>query len=44
MDWQCGECGFVYRPVDNDGVTFYDLPGDWTDPVCGAYKDNFTQL
>jgi len=44
MDWQCSRCGYIYAPADNDEIPFYDLPGDWTDPVCGSYQNNFTQI
>jgi rubredoxin/flavin reductase (DIM6/NTAB) family NADH-FMN oxidoreductase RutF len=45
----CDVCGYVYDPAkgdpDNDvkpGTSFEDLPGDWTCPVCGAGKDQFS--
>jgi rubredoxin len=45
----CGICGYVYDPTEGDkegnippGVSFEDLPDDWTCPVCGAGKDEFS--
>lgn len=45
----CGVCGYVYDPEKGDpesdiapGVAFADLPEDWTCPVCGAGKDEFS--
>ena len=44
----CGVCGYVYDPAKGDpegnippGTAFYDLPDDWSCPVCGAAKDQF---
>ncbi len=45
----CGVCGYVYDPAEGDkeggippGTPFEDLPDDWTCPVCGASKDEFS--
>lgn len=45
----CNICGYVYDPEtgdpDNDiapGTSFDDLPDDWTCPICGAPKENFS--
>ncbi|TKJ43671.1 rubredoxin [candidate division TA06 bacterium B3_TA06] len=45
----CNVCGYVYDPgvgdLDSDipaGTAFEDLPDDWTCPVCGASKDDFS--
>jgi rubredoxin len=45
----CGICGYVYNPTEGDkegnippGVPFENLPDDWTCPVCGAGKDEFS--
>jgi rubredoxin len=45
----CGICGYVYDPVKGDpdngtpsGVAFEELPADWTCPVCGAGKEEFS--
>lgn len=46
----CDLCGYVYDPAvgdpDNDidpGTAFDDLPDDWTCPICGASKDDFSK-
>ena len=38
----CGVCGYEYDPAENDNVPFEDLPEDWTCPVCGVGKDQFS--
>ncbi len=45
----CDVCGYVYEPVDGDpdngiapGTPFEDIPDDWTCPLCGVGKDNFS--
>lgn len=45
----CDVCGYVYDPQQGDpdngiqaGTAFDDLPDDWTCPVCGAEKDQFS--
>jgi rubredoxin len=45
----CGVCGYVYDPAKGDsdgnvpaGTPFDQLPADWTCPVCGASKDDFS--
>lgn len=45
----CNVCGYVYDPEQGDpesdipaGTAFEDLPDDWTCPVCGASKDDFS--
>ena len=47
--WICELCGYVYDPAEGDadggikpGMRFEDIPGDWTCPVCGANKDDFS--
>jgi len=49
--YKCSICGFVYDPVEGDhasgidpGVSFSDLPADYTCPVCSAGKDEFFSL
>ncbi len=44
----CQVCDYVYDPANGDpdggiepGISFEDLPDDWTCPVCGASKDEF---
>ncbi len=46
----CNLCGYVYDPVDGDpdngvapGTPFEDVPEDWTCPLCGAPKDEFSK-
>ena len=48
--WICELCGYVYDPAEGDpdgevkpGMQFEDIPDDWTCPVCGAAKDDFSQ-
>jgi rubredoxin len=45
----CGVCGYVYDPAQGDrdasipgGTSFDNLPEDWTCPICGASKDEFS--
>ena len=43
----CDPCGYVYDPAEGDGnikpgTAFEDIPSDWTCPLCGASKDNFS--
>jgi len=45
----CGICGYIYDPEKGDpegsvppNTPFEDLPDDWTCPVCGADKDEFS--
>jgi len=47
--WICELCGYVYDPAEGDadggvrpGIKFDDIPDDWTCPVCGASKDDFS--
>ena len=46
----CDVCGYEYDPEVGDpdngiaaGTAFEDLPADWTCPLCGVGKDQFTQ-
>ncbi|MEW6078429.1 MAG: rubredoxin [Thermodesulfobacteriota bacterium] len=46
----CNVCGYVYDPAEGDpdngvpaGTAFEKLPEDWTCPVCGASKDEFSK-
>ncbi|MBI9091010.1 MAG: rubredoxin [Desulfobacterium sp.] len=46
----CDLCGYVYDPASGDpdngvdaGTSFDDIPDDWTCPVCGAGKDEFSK-
>ncbi|MDR2890113.1 MAG: rubredoxin [Alistipes sp.] len=47
--YRCDVCGYVYDEAAGGGpndeganVPFDELPGDWTCPVCGAPKDDFS--
>lgn len=37
----CDVCGYVYDE-EEEGVRFADLTGDYTCPVCGVGKDEFS--
>ncbi len=46
----CALCGYIYDPAKGDpdagivpGTPFEELPDDWTCPVCGTTKDNFSR-
>ena len=46
----CDVCGWVYDPAIGDtehgvepGTAFEALPDDWTCPVCGAPKTEFSK-
>ena len=36
-------CGYVYDPVEHDGVAFEDLPDDWRCPRCKQPKEKFNR-
>lgn len=45
----CDVCGYVYDPVAGDpengiapGTPFEELPEDWTCPLCGVDKGEFS--
>ena len=38
----CGVCGYEYDPAEHDNVPFDQLTDDWTCPVCGVSKDQFS--
>lgn len=45
----CNVCGYVYEPLEGDpdngiepNTAFEDLPDDWTCPLCGVDKENFS--
>lgn len=49
--YQCDVCGYIYDPDKGDpdrgypaGTAFEDLPEDWTCPVCGASKGEFSPI
>jgi len=39
--FQCTVCGYIYDPQENDGVSFEQLPDDYTCPLCHVGKDMF---
>ncbi len=43
-NYVCSVCGYEYDPKEHDNVAFEDLPDDWTCPVCGVGKDQFTKM
>ncbi len=49
--YRCDICGYVYDPDAGDdaegiapGTAFEDLPDDYECPVCGAGKDEFSEI
>ena len=49
MKYVCNVCGYVYDPENGDpendieaGTKFEDLPEDWTCPLCGVGKEDFS--
>ena len=45
----CDLCGYEYDPAKGDpengidpGTSFEALPADWTCPLCGAGKEDFS--
>jgi rubredoxin len=38
----CDVCGYEYDP-SVEGKAFNELPEDWTCPVCGVGKDQFSE-
>lgn len=49
MKYICEICGYVYDETVGDpdngipaGTRFEDLPEDWTCPLCGVGKDDFS--
>lgn len=49
--YRCDICGYVYDPEVGDdsagivaGVAFEDLPDDYECPVCGAAKEDFSEM
>ena len=39
----CSVCGYVYDPVEHEGVAFEDLPDDWKCPRCKQPKEKFNK-
>ncbi len=49
--YKCDVCDWVYDPAEGDpdggiapGTAFEDIPEDWSCPVCGAGKDDFSAI
>ncbi|MDR0971291.1 MAG: rubredoxin [Bacteroidales bacterium] len=49
--FECDLCGYIYNPQVGDpengiapGTKFEDLPEDWTCPLCGASKEDFSEV
>lgn len=47
----CDVCGYIYDPQEGDpdtgikpGTAFEDIPDDWTCPLCGVGKDQFSVI
>ena len=43
MKYICNVCGYIYDD-EKEEVKFEDLPADWTCPVCGVPKSEFTKM
>lgn len=39
----CNVCGYVYDPAENGNVAFEELPEDYTCPLCGVGKEDFSE-
>ena len=49
--YECNVCGYVYDSAKGDpdngiapGTPFEQIPNDWTCPLCGVDKENFSVL
>lgn len=49
--WECTACGYIYDPEVGDpdsgiepGISFDEIPEDWTCPICGVDKSLFEEL
>ena len=47
--YQCNICGYIYDPEEGDidsgiapGTSFEDIPDDWSCPLCGVTKEDFS--
>lgn len=47
----CDVCGYIYDPAEGDSdagvqpqTAFEDLAEDWVCPICGAGKDDFSEV
>lgn len=43
MKYICNVCGYIYDD-EKEEVKFENLPEDWTCPVCGVPKSEFTKM
>ncbi|HJB39325.1 MAG TPA: rubredoxin [Candidatus Ruthenibacterium avium] len=50
MRYVCNVCGYVYDEANGDpdagiaaGTKWADVPADWTCPLCGVGKDDFSE-
>ncbi len=43
MKYVCNICGYIYDD-EKETVKFEDLPEDWTCPICGATKADFSKI
>jgi alkyl hydroperoxide reductase subunit F len=41
--YRCLVCNYIYDPMQNNNISFTDLPEDWTCPECGVGKDQFVE-
>ncbi len=49
--YQCNICGYIYDPEEGDidsgiapGTSFEDIPDDWSCPLCGVTKEDFSPV
>jgi flavin reductase (DIM6/NTAB) family NADH-FMN oxidoreductase RutF/rubredoxin len=49
--YQCTICGYIYEPEKGDpdggiapGMSFENIPDNWTCPICAASKDQFEKV
>jgi len=47
----CDVCGYIYNPAEGDednnikaGTAFESLPDDYSCPICGVGKDQFSEM
>ena len=47
--YECNVCGYIYDSAAGDpdngvqpGTAFDDVPNEWTCPLCGVGKEDFT--
>ena len=43
MKYICNVCGYIYDD-EKEEVKFEDLPEEWTCPLCGVPKSEFTKM